>query len=670
MKRFILISLLAVLTVPMLACGWYGSDNIYLYRVYDSKEFRDRVNDITSKNWLAYLGLSQDYYYFDADQVIKAAQQKGDALMVSYVQNLKKYLKICDEISYDHWDYPSKEKLAQRNQMLRQIQAYALSKTKTKLRSQHALLYMRCNMVLGLNKDNITFWEQTASQFIETVYKDMMKNIYAGALYKTGQDDKAGELFAEQGDYNSLMTQFYKRRSYEAIATEYRRDPNAGVLPFLLQDFVNNTQEVMDDGLPGKLFIRDISTDEAVHMAHFAGEVVKEGKTNNPAMWKAAQGWLEYLIGEKQLAYQDIQAATHMAGSDHAQLTARIINFYIKADVDPLNTQFDAWLANELKWFKEPDAQHQWFKDAAMTRTVNQILEKKYASRPYTLMGIYNITGNSSYNVRTETMKVEDLEQFVAFTKGASDNPLDAYLIANIQNDPTDLDELIGTKHMRVAQWEKAILYLERIPVSFYNQRSYSIYAINRSVDVAPWITRQWLSDADYEKTVNLKSSYKLDFARQMLAWEKEVEIMKGDAQCQRYYDLAVRYAQACNSGDCWYLTHSGKSTGDDVVYENEKDFNGIARQLLEKASKAKDKKLKEKALFGLTYFYLNPTKWFDLQWNSESSSYDFITYPESSQYKALQTLVDFEKSNGNKPETFISNCDNYTTFLHRTNQK
>lgn len=60
----------------MLACGWYGSDNIYMFRVYDSKEFKERVDDITSNNWKVYLGLQQDYYYFNADEVIKAAQKK------------------------------------------------------------------------------------------------------------------------------------------------------------------------------------------------------------------------------------------------------------------------------------------------------------------------------------------------------------------------------------------------------------------------------------------------------------------------------------------------------------------------------------------------------------------------------------------------------------------
>ena len=77
----------------------------------------------------------------------------------------------------------------------------------------------------------------------------MMKNIYAGALYKTGRSAEAGELFAEMGDYNSLMTQYYKKRSFAAIRQEYLSNPNAKVLPFLLQDFVNNAQSVWRQAL-------------------------------------------------------------------------------------------------------------------------------------------------------------------------------------------------------------------------------------------------------------------------------------------------------------------------------------------------------------------------------------------------------------------------------------
>lgn len=76
MKRFILISLLVVLGLPMMACGWYGTDNVYLFRLYESDEFSQRVDNITRDNWKAYLGIDKEYYWFDADEIIKAAQKK------------------------------------------------------------------------------------------------------------------------------------------------------------------------------------------------------------------------------------------------------------------------------------------------------------------------------------------------------------------------------------------------------------------------------------------------------------------------------------------------------------------------------------------------------------------------------------------------------------------
>ena len=308
MKRFIITNLLAAMVLPMLACAGGWTSNYYLFRIYDAQEFSQRVQKICNDNWKAYLGKSpDDWYWFDSDDIIEFAQKKGDALMVSYAKNLELYLNCARSVSNERWEYPSKEELAARNKLLANVRTYAQSKLKSKLRSQHALLYMRCNMLLAKHQENVTFWEETASQYIETVYKDMMKNIYAGALYKTGRSAEAGELFAEMGDYNSLMTQYYKKRSFAAIRQEYLSNPNAKVLPFLLQDFVNNAQEA-DDAIRyegqfgGKLFIRDISKKEALDMRDFCKQVVKEGKTEVPIMWQSAQAWLEFMFGDKRQA--------------------------------------------------------------------------------------------------------------------------------------------------------------------------------------------------------------------------------------------------------------------------------------------------------------------------------------------------------------------------------
>jgi hypothetical protein len=244
MKKFIVISLFSVFSLPMMACLWWDTSNPYLFSMYKQDDFKNRVERVCNDNWKAYLGSTEEYFWFNADDAIKAARQKGDALMVSYLQNLKKYLNCVDieQRKQYEWNYPTANDIAAQKRDLQAVRTYAFSKVKTKLRSQHALLYMRCNMMMGRHQDNINFWQQSASQFIETVYKDMMKNIYAGALYKTGHEAEAGELFAEMDDYESLMTIYYKKRSYLAISQQYKQNPNAKVLPFLLQDFVNNAQ--------------------------------------------------------------------------------------------------------------------------------------------------------------------------------------------------------------------------------------------------------------------------------------------------------------------------------------------------------------------------------------------------------------------------------------------
>lgn len=105
MKKFIIISLLSALVMPALACGGWGTDNYYMFSPYFGQSFKDRVQKICNDNWKAYIGDTSDneWWSFHDEDVLKAARQKGDALMVSYVQNLQKYLKCADvELSLIH----------------------------------------------------------------------------------------------------------------------------------------------------------------------------------------------------------------------------------------------------------------------------------------------------------------------------------------------------------------------------------------------------------------------------------------------------------------------------------------------------------------------------------------------------------------------------------------
>ena len=682
MKRFIIISLLTAITLPSFACAWGEPENPYLFSMYVQDNFKTRVERICNDNWKAYLGSTEDYFWFDADKAIKAAQKKGDALMVSYIQNLKKYLNCVsvEQSKQYEWGYPSKDEIATQQHTLQTVRAYALGKTKTKLRSQHALLYMRCNMMLGRHQENINFWQQTASNYIETVYKEMMKNIYAGALYKTGHEAEAGQMFAEMDDYESLMTIYYQKRSYLAISQHYKQNPNSKVLPFLLQDFVNNAQEAVDynsDGYyGGKLFIRNINQQESRQMQQFCELVIREGKTEIPIMWKCAKAWLEYLSGNKQEALKDIEAAMQLEGTDRMKDNARVLKLYITAITAKSSEKFDNYLAEEITWLKGKD---DWFFSRALERTINQALIPHYQDKPEQQLALLNITNNYGYDLRMDTMCVERLEKFYNYTKTPSTKSFDKYLKSQIQINDTALTELIGTKYMRIAQWDKAIQWLKDIPVKFYNDHrncEYLYYSLMRSYKVEPWIKRQWLNSANaYEGDHTWTKNLKLDFCKEMQTLESSLNVLNGKAQEQRYYDLAIRYAQASIKGDCWWLTHNTKSCCDSVGV-NELDFGAKAVELLQKASKTKDSSLKVKALFGMGYQELyNATRgsklWTSNEWDEQTT--DFVTKynRQSSQFIAYQALFELVGETDKEP-AYVSQCDEFDQFkkYYRRNKK
>ena len=683
MKKFIIISLLTVLSLPIFACVWCEPDNPYLFSMYVQNDFKSRVERICNDNWKAYLGSTEEYFWFNADDVIKAARQKGDALMVSYVQNLKKYLdcvSVEQSKQYD-WNYPTKEEIATQQRDLQAVRTYALSKTKTKLRSQHALLYMRCNMMLGRHQDNITFWEQTASQFIETVYKDMMKNIYAGALYKTGRETEAGQMFAEMDDYESLMTIYYKKRSYLAISQHYKQNPNSKVLPFLLQDFVNNAQEAEDangeGAFGGKLFIRDINRQESWQMQQFCELVVRDGKTETPIMWKCAKAWLEYLAGKKQEALKDIEAAMNLEGTDRMKDNARVLKLYITAATAKSGDKFDNYLAEELTWLigKEEDN----FFRRALTRITNQTIIPHYQNKPEQQLALLLATHNYGYDFRIDTMRVDRLEKFYEYAKTPGSKQFDKFLKGQINVNDSALIELIGTKSMRIAQWDKAIEWLKNIPSKYYNANrssEYRYYSLMRNYEVEPWVKRQWLdSSKAYEREYKWFNNIKLNFCKEMQMMESSLNLLKGKALEQRCYNLAVRYAQASIKGDCWWLLHDTKSCYDSIRV-NEVDFGAKAVELLQEAAMSTDTDLKMKALFAMGYqeLYLTTSKglvWTDVQWSEKTSDYVRRYNRQSPQFRAYQALYDIVSQTPKEP-TYISRCDEFDQFrkYYRANKK
>ena len=149
---------------------------------------------------------------------------------------------------------------------------------------------------------------------------------------------------------------------------------------------------------------------------------------------------------------------------------------------------------------------------------------------------------------------------------------------------------------------------------------------------------------------------------------EASEEVLTGKALQQCYYDQAVRYAQASYTGDCWYVMRNTKSVMD-TVRLNETDLAAKAATLLRKASATSDFALKEKALFGLSYVYMNPSRWYDDVWDDNTYEYSRKSNRQSTQWQAFATLAEFEKKNATRTSSYVSRCDEYQQFLKRYRQ-
>lgn len=118
MKKFIFVSLFALaLCADAWACvSEAPTHNNYMFSVFRRESMDSPFREDINAYWKRYAGdmsdTSTDYYRWNRDKIDAAARSRGDVLMQRYMKLLDSYLQVCDEVSYDSWDYPTKEHCA------------------------------------------------------------------------------------------------------------------------------------------------------------------------------------------------------------------------------------------------------------------------------------------------------------------------------------------------------------------------------------------------------------------------------------------------------------------------------------------------------------------------------------------------------------------------------
>lgn len=724
MRKFIFVSLFALsLCGDAWACvSEAPTHNSYVFSVFRRESMELPFSSGINSYWKNYAGDPSDnspqYYKWYHDRIDSVARSRGDVAMQKYMQLLDRYLTVCDEVSLDAWEYPTLAQIVKRKSTLQYIRknAWNAVNSGSGMKEQNVLMVMRANMMLNYDQVNIDYWNSTASALPKGVWRDAARNIYARALYKTGKRLEACNIYAEQGDMQSIKWIMRKYRNLAGIKNVYASEPNAYSLLFLVQDFVNNVQETLDETTDGKVDAdwvkmkgaEVIAGSEAKEFVAFADKVIAEGKTSSPCLWQSAAAMVEYLLGNTADASARIDKAMNMNGTQRMKDNARCIRLLVKAAVSPFDADFMTWMAGEFRWLdgkiaeeRGSSAEYANHYTDVKERIAYRVLAPRFSSEgrqnvSFALYGMMeensldfsaggkhsdagftwggswpwnmDYTSGNEYFGALSTAPADSLAAYYSYLLSAKDNAFEQYVAQQVYGRSDYYNDLIGTRYMAEGRFADALPYLEKVSLGFLSQQNISWYMANRKYSLPRWFNRQLpnMPDTDGPGKGEPKENMKLKYCKDMLQLQANYDLAReGEQKNMRAYELAVMHYQASCYGDCWFLTHYGHSIYDSTR-NGEFDFARKTVEYLNKCVVSSDLNMRYKALYALAFVDKDP--WFDVKYDRDYNPV-YIPRPASSQYKAMSALYSFARQHPQYVDGYTTRCDMLKAFARVSGQ-
>ena len=697
MKKFIALSFIACIAMQAWACGGWVRPNYYMFSVFNRDMIENNYQKEANNFWKTYIGDDFGYYMledfgnvepaeFDKSDhpFITAAKKKRDTEMLNYLRLLNQYVNN-NGAGYNQWDYPSKEELAKSKTVIQDVKQKALAYKGKRLKDQYALLVMRCNMTAQEHQANVDFWNTTASRLKDTPYKQWMKNIYAGALYNTGEKDKAAQIFAEMGDMTSIKYCVRKKRNLKGIKEEYASNPNSPTLVFLVQDFVNNTQETLDNDSDPNIMqyveATGIYQNDIDGFIDFAGQVLKEGKTKSPAMWEAARGFVNYMNNNQGDAIKQLTNAQNLAGTQRMKDNARACLLLASIKSSKPDDNFFNYVTGELQWLDKvggitPTNKYgtdPHYGDVYDRVTYDALVPKLYTwGMPNAATAVLAMadahSNGSDYAAVIDRVSSREYEEFHDYLTSGDKSSLEKMAIASVNLPQVAYDDRMGTKLLREGEFQAAIPYLEKVPLSHISEQGISYYMARKDYNQEIWLKRQFLSPwKEHETEAKLTENAKLTYCRDMVALDKQIASATGETRNQLLLKKANLLYQASFKGDCWYLTHYAQSANDEQQ-SNEYDFVNSARSLLREVElNTSDMDIKLKSIFAQTFVIGENSEYcVQKEFNYDTRTYENTLFFDTPHYRAMMRFDKFyQQSNLQVP--YVSKCDIYKRFLALT---
>lgn len=686
MKRFFLVSLLLTLFMAAYACIDEPIDRYYIYYLPEqSTSWSERRDQALAAEWSRLLGTDitpDDVSYIPDDRdLIKKDSYSKIARICSDGRHPEElaYLYLISEItkesrfSYNDWDYPSKEEIASHEKNLADIRDRVKRYRGSRLAPQYRLQEMRMSFALKDWDDCRRIWEAAPKD--DSIFTEMMRNLYAGALYRTGHSDEAFAIYSEMGDNESASWCAARTGSVDGIRLFYDRDVNSKVLPFLIRQFCNNTQETLDvlsdnpEGLEWLKGIgaREINRQDADRFVALAEEAAANPKVTDKALWLGAAALVRYYYGDTKEAARLLARAKTAPASEQS----RTANDYIAIFVDLANapdSRVSDMAAEDVAWLLDHrDMPHS---RRMLHRLVNVDLDK-HLSSPGDVLPLLAATAadqicypdrktgerysddySSEYFSMLNTLPIETVLEWKRANDSGNLGKWTKVMKA-VDTDPGYLSDIIGTRLMRQGRWAEARPYLAATPLSILSKQNISPFATTRDFRKLPWMTsrervKEWTP-------VKVSRNAKLEYCDYVQNLERN-QRTREDAM-----KLAAAYFNASPEGKCWWLTDYSWSCEPDSLAAADRDLAADARALLKKAYKLPGKVLPAQIKFAQVYTDKDPLTEYDYSLSKSVYLKNGDTYRDMTELSGMLSNT----SRNNWPAE-IRRCDIFRQFLRQ----
>lgn len=308
-----------VFSISGMACGIGGDDpkDYLLYRVFDPS-------------------------------IIRVSDRDVDQLEESPDPDVQKYLKLardCAKLRYFHdskWYYPTKE-VDVVHCSLEEVLTEALAYKGSRLKDRYALQAARAMFSLGKFREMRKWWDKTEREIKDEKIRRNIEGYVAGAMYRTGDEDRALEYYTAIGDISSIIYCLKNREGYvgDRSLLEYAaiHCPDDQIIIAILQDYIRKLEVYAD------FHQRNESVDACYKMCMNAVQHSKD-----PAVWLYTAAFLKNQMGQPYVASNILARAENCASTDFIKESIKVLRILIDAQISTYNKAYERKLLDELKW--------------------------------------------------------------------------------------------------------------------------------------------------------------------------------------------------------------------------------------------------------------------------------------------------------------------------------